>query len=257
MLLAIDIGNTNIVVGGIIDEKLIFEARLATDKKKTADQYGTELKSLLTIYDIAQENITGCVMASVVPPVLQCVCEGIKKALGLEPLIVGAGVETGLNIKMDKPSHVGSDRIVAAVGALENYKAPLILLDLGTASTIEVVDKDKNYIGGCIIPGARISLEALTSRTAQLPAISLEKPEKVIGKNTIECMQSGIMYGTAAMVDGMIERVEEELGDRATVIATGGIAKVIVPLCKRKIILEDELLLTGLNSIYKRNIKNK
>ena len=257
MLLAIDIGNTNIVVGGIIDDKLIFEARLATDKKKTSDQYGTELKSLLSIYDIDEKNITGCVMASVVPPVLQSVSEGLKKALGFDPLIVGPGVKTGLNIKMDNPSQVGSDRIVAAVGALENYKAPLILLDLGTASTIEVVDKNKTYIGGCIIPGARISLEALTSRTAQLPAISLEKPKRVIGKNTVECMQSGLMFGTAAMVDGMIERVEEELGDTATVIATGGIAKVIVPLCKHKIILEDELLLTGLNSIYKRNTKTK
>lgn len=255
MLLAIDIGNTNIVIGGIKNDKFVFEARLATDKKKTSDQYGTELKELLSIYDIEEKSITGCIIVSVVPPVLQSVNEGLRKALKFKPLIVGPGIKTGLNIKTDNPAQVGADRIVAAVGALENYKAPLILLDLGTASTIEVVDKNNNYVGGCIIPGARISLDALTSRTAQLPAISLEKPKRVIGKNTVECMQSGIMYGTASMVDGMIDRVEEELSDSATVIATGGIAKVIVPLCKHKIILEDELLLTGLNSIYKRNQK--
>ena len=170
-------------------------------------------------------------------------------------MVVDPGLKTGLNIHMDVPSQVGSDRIVIAVAALAEYKAPLILMDLGTATTIEVVEPENKYLGGIIFPGVKISLDALTSRAAQLPGISLDKPKAVIGKNTIDCMRSGMMFGTAAMIDGLVERIEEELGHPSTLIATGGMAQFITPLCKRDIILEKDLLLKGLNLIYKKNKK--
>jgi len=254
MLLAIDIGNTNIVIGGIKDDQIAFEARIATDRIKTSDQYGVEIKNMLSLFDVTAADIEDCIISSVVPPVFNSVRTGIMKVLGKPPLVVGPGIKTGLNIQMDTPSQVGSDRIVIAVAALAEYKAPLTLLDLGTATTIEVVGEGNTYLGGCIIPGVRISLEALSSRTAQLPGINLDTPKRVIGKNTVDCMRSGIMHGTAAMVDGMLDRVEEELGYSTTVVATGGMAQFIVPLCKREIKLERDLLLKGLNIIYKKNL---
>jgi type III pantothenate kinase len=160
-----------------------------------------------------------------------------------------------LNIHVDVPSQVGSDRIVIAVAALAEYKAPLILMDLGTATTIEVVEPENTYLGGVIVPGVKVSLDALTSRAAQLPGISLDQPRQVIGKNTVDCMRSGTMYGNAAMIDGLIDRIEEELGHSSTIIATGGLARFITPLCKREIIVEKDLLLKGLNILYKKNIK--
>ena len=255
MLLAIDIGNTNIVIGGIDGGAIAFEARIATDRIKTSDQYGAEIKSMLSLFDVHPRDIDGCIISSVVPPVFNSVRTGVIKVTGKPPMVVGPGIKTGLNIQMDTPSQVGSDRIVIAVAALAEYEPPLILLDLGTATTIEVVGKGSAYLGGCIIPGVRVSLEALTSRTAQLPGIRLDKPKKVIGKNTEDCMRSGIMYGTAAMLDGMLDRVEEELGCAATVVATGGMAQFIIPLCRREIRLEKDLLLKGLSIIYQKNCK--
>ena len=255
MLLAIDIGNTNIVIGGIRDGEISFEARIATDYIKTSDQYGAEIKSMLGLFDVKPCDVTDCIISSVVPPVFNSVRTGIMKVTGKAPMVVGPGLKTGLNIQMDTPSQVGSDRIVIAVAALSEYAPPLTLLDLGTATTIEVVGKGRTYLGGCIIPGVRISLDALTSRTAQLPGIRLDRPGKIIGKNTVDCMRSGIMYGTAAMLDGMLDRVEEELGFSTTVVATGGMAQFIVPLCRREIRLEKDLLLKGLNIIYQKNRK--
>ena len=253
MLLAIDIGNTNIVIGGIKNDKILFEGRIATDHIKTSDQYGVEIKNILSLFEVKPKDIDDCIISSVVPPVFNSVRTGIVKLTGREPMVVGPGIKTGLNIQMDTPSQVGSDRIVIAVAALAEFRPPLTLLDLGTATTIEVVGKGSTYLGGCIIPGVRVSLEALTSRTAQLPGIRLDRPGRVIGKNTVDCMRSGIMYGTAAMLDGMLDRVEEELGSRATVVATGGMAQFIVPLCRREIKLEKDLLLKGLNIIYQKN----
>ena len=253
MLLAIDIGNTNIVIGGIQDDKILFEGRIATDHIKTSDQYGVEIKNILSLFEVKPKDVDDCIISSVVPPVFNSVRTGIVKLTGREPMVVGPGIKTGLNIQMDTPSQVGSDRIVIAVAALAEFQPPLTLLDLGTATTIEVVGKGNAYLGGCIIPGVRVSLEALTSRTAQLPGIRLDKPKKVIGKNTIDCMRSGIMYGTAAMIDGMLDRVEEELGYSTTVVATGGMAQFVVPLCRRKIQVDRDLLLKGLNIIYKKN----
>lgn len=257
MLLAIDIGNTNITIGGIENDKIMFEARIATDRIKTSDQYGVEIKNILSLFDVPVSRIKDCIIASVVPPVFNSVRTGVVKVIGKQPIVVGPGIRTGLNIQVDNPSQVGCDRIVIAVAALAEYKPPLALLDLGTATTIDVVDKGNTYIGGCIMPGVHISMEALTSRTAQLPGISLDKPKRVIGRNTVDCMRSGIMYGTAAMLEGMLDRVEEELGYPTTVIATGGMAQFIAPLCHREIKLERDLLLKGLNIIYKKNTEEK
>ena len=255
MLLAIDIGNTNLVIGCIRDDKILFKARIATDSTRTSDQYGVEIKSMLEAYGVKRSDIDDCIISSVVPPVFNSVRTGVIKIIGKQPMVVGPGLKTGLNIHVDVPSQVGSDRIVIAVAALAEYKAPLLLMDLGTATTIESVEPDNVYMGGVIIPGVRVSLDALTSRAAQLPGISLDQPKQVIGKNTVDCMRSGMMYGTAAMIDGLVERMEEELGHRCTLIATGGLAQFITPLCKREIILDKDLLLKGLNIIYKKNKK--
>lgn len=255
MLLAIDIGNSNIVIGGIENDQIKFEARIATDRIKTSDQYGVEIKNILNLFEVSPQQVEDCIISSVVPPVFNAVRTGVIKLTGLTPMVVGPGIKTGLNIQMDNPASVGSDLIVAAVAALQEYRAPLMLIDMGTATTITVVDKDNTYIGGAIIPGVRVSAEALSSRAAQLPGIQLDRPKRAIGKNTVECMRSGIMFGAAAMLDGMIERMEAELGKQTTVVATGGIAQFVAPLCKREIRLEKDLLLKGLNIIYKKNKK--
>ncbi len=253
MLLAIDIGNTNLVIGCFQGDDLKFKARIATDYSRTSDQYGVEIKNMMEAYGVQVSDIDDCIISSVVPPVFNSVRTGVWKVIGKQPMVVGPGLKTGLNIQMDVPSQVGSDRIVIAVAALAEYRAPLILMDLGTATTMEVVEPENKYLGGVIFPGIRVSLDALTSRAAQLPGISLDNPKQVIGKNTVDCMRSGMMYGTAAMIDGLVERMEEELGHQCTLIATGGMAQFITPLCKRDIILDKNLLLKGLNVIYKKN----
>ena len=253
MLLAIDIGNTNIVIGCIRNDEIVFKARIATDRTRTSDQYGVEIKNMVEAYGVQLKDIDDCIISSVVPPVFNSVKTGVIKVIGKQPMVVGPGLKTGLNIHMDVPGQVGSDRIVIAVAALAEYEAPLVLMDLGTATTIEVVEPENVYMGGVIVPGVMVSLDALTSRAAQLPGISLDKPKSVIGRNTVDCMRSGMMYGTAAMIDGVVDRIEEELGHPSTLIATGGLAQFITPLCKHKIILEKELLLKGLNIIYKKN----
>ena len=255
MLLAIDIGNTNLVIGCIQDDQILFQARIATDRTRTSDQYGVEIKNMLEAFDVQISQITDCIISSVVPPVFNSVKTGVIKVIKKQPMVVGPGLKTGLNIHVDVPGQVGSDRIVIAVAALAEYQAPLILMDLGTATTIEVIEPENLYMGGVIFPGVKISLDALTSRAAQLPGISLDKPKTVIGKNTVDCMRSGMMYGTAAMIDGLVDRIEAELGHSCTLIATGGMAQFIAPLCKRKIVLEKDLLLKGLNLIYKKNIR--
>ena len=253
MLLAIDIGNTNIVIGCIQNDEILFKARIATDRTRTSDQYGVEIKNMLEAFGVHKEDISDCIISSVVPPVFNSVRTGVIKVIGKQPMVVGPGLKTGLNIKVEVPGQVGSDRIVIAVAALAEYDAPLILMDLGTATTIEVVEPGNTYIGGVIFPGVKISLDALTSRAAQLPGISLDKPKQVIGKNTVDCMRSGMMYGTAAMIDGIVDRIEAELGHSSTLVATGGMAQFITPLCRHSIILEKDLLLKGLNLIYKKN----
>ena len=255
MILAIDIGNTNIVLGCLEDSKILFEARMATDLVKTSDQYCAELKTMLSLFEVETEKIEGCIISSVVPPVLNSFRTAIRKLTGKQPLVVGPGIKTGLNIRMDNPTEVGADLIVAAVAAIEQYGKPLLLVDMGTATTITVVDDRGSFIGGCICPGLKISMEALTGRTAQLPGISLDAPQRAIGKNTRDCMRSGIMLGAAAMLDGLLDRMEAELGMEATIVATGGIAKFVLPLCRRNMIYDGSLMLKGLDLLYRRNIK--
>lgn len=255
MILAIDIGNSHIVLGCIENDKILFEARMATDRIRTSDQYCADLKALLDLYHADCSKIDGTIISSVVPPVLDAVSEAVRKIVDKRVYIVGPGLKTGINIRIDNPAEVGSDLIVAAVAGIQEYGTPLIIIDMGTATTFSVVDNQKAYLGGAICPGVMISLDALTSRTSQLPGIGLSVPKRVVGKNTVDCMQSGLLYGAAAMIDGMIERTEEELGYTAKVLATGGLSKFILPLCKRSIIYDDDLLLKGLNLIYKLNAK--
>ena len=258
MLLAIDIGNTNIVVGAMDKQsgEIIFIARTSTDRVKTGDQYAIQIKNILELYNIRSADICGAVVSSVVPPVSNAIISAIKTVCSkdINTLLVGPGIKTGLNILMDNPGQVGSDLIVNAIAALKEYKPPLAIVDMGTATTISVIDKDGNYIGGQIIPGVMISLNALSSLAAQLPAISLDSPKKVIGKNTIDCMRSGLIYGNAAMLDGVIERIEEELGSEVTAILTGGVSVCIAPFCKKKIVHDENLLLKGLFHVYNKNI---
>ena len=253
MILAIDIGNTNIVLGGLEGEKILFEARMATDLIKTSDQYCAELKSMLALFEVTPEAISGSIISSVVPPVLNSFKTAIRKLTGKACLVVGPGIRTGLNIRMENPAEVGSDLIVAAVAAIAEYGAPLLLVDMGTATTITAVAETGTFVGGCICPGVKISMEALTGRTAQLPGISLDEPQKAIGKNTRDCMRSGIMFGAAAMLDGLLDRMEAELGTPVKVVATGGIARFVIPLCRRELIYDRSLMLKGLGLLYRRN----
>ncbi len=256
MILALDIGNTNIVIGCMEKDRAYFVERVSTNSSKTELEYVVDFKTLLDLYQIKMENITGCIVASVVPPLNNIVTAALKKLLHVSPLLVGPGIKTGLNILMDNPGQLGSDLVVNAVAGLHYYGAPIIMIDMGTATTISVVDNRKNYIGGMILPGVRVSLDSLVNRTSQLPRISLDAPKKIIGKNTIDCMKSGIIMGQASCIDGMIERIWDELGYQAQVVATGGLAGCIVPYCKKKIVHDDELTLKGLEIIYRKNTES-
>lgn len=255
MILAIDIGNSNIVLGCLENGSIRFEARMATDRIKTEDQYCAELKSMLSLFDVSPADVEGSIVSSVVPLVQQVIVQALERLTGKSCLTVGPGLKTGLNIKIDNPAQAGSDLIVGAVAAIEAYGAPLCVIDLGTATTISVIDREGVFRGGTIAPGVMLSLNALSSGTAQLPAISLEQPRKVIGTNTVDSMRSGLLLGSAAMLDGMVARIEAELGYSTRVIATGGLAKFIVPLCKRTMEIDDNLLLCGLDLLYRRNVK--
>jgi len=253
MILTIDIGNSNIVLGGVEGSEICFEARLRTDATKTSDEYCIDLKMILDVYDVPATNIEGSIIASVVPQVLNSMQTAVKKLTGKSALVVGPGLKTGLNIQIENPAQTGADLVVGCVAALREHKAPMIIVDMGTATTMIVLDKNSAMIGGCIMPGVKISMDALTDRTALLPGLQLDQPKKAIGRNTIDCMRSGIMMGAACTIDGMIERMEAELGYETTVIANGGIAKFVLPMCKKKIIYDKDLLVKGLATLYREN----
>ena len=253
MILTVDIGNSNIVLGGVEGDEIVFEARLRTDSTKTSDEYCIDLKMILDVYKIQPDVIEGSIIASVVPQVLNSMQTAIKKLTGKTSLVVGPGLKTGLNIKIENPAQTGADLVVGNVAALREHKPPLIVIDMGTATTMTVLDETGALIGGCICPGVKISLDALTERTALLPGLQLDQPKKAIGRNTIDCMRSGIMMGAACMIDGMINRMEEELGYETTVIATGGIAKFVLPMCRKEIIYDKDLLVKGLATLYREN----
>ena len=255
MILAIDIGNTNIVLGCLEGRQILKEARMATDILKTSDQYCAELFGMLNLLEVDRKSIEGTIISSVVPPVLNSFRTAIIKLTGKKPLVVGPGIKTGINILLDNPAMAGGDLIVGAVAALAEYQPPLLLIDMGTATTITAIDARGNFLGGCVCPGVKISAEALSGKTAQLPAVSLEAPKRAIGRNTVDCMQSGLMMGHAAMVDGMLDRMEAELGGQANVVATGGIARFVIPMCRRKMVYDKDLLLKGLAILYENNKK--
>ena len=254
MILAIDIGNTNIVIGCFEGEKIVFTERLSTKHTATELEYAVSFKNVLEIYGIKTNEIDGGIISSVVPSLTNIIKRAIGKLTKNKILSVGPGLKTGLNIKMDNPAAVGADLVVGAVAAINEYQTPMIFFDMGTATTISAIDKDKNYIGTVIIPGLEVSLNSLVGGTSQLPKISLEAPEKVLATNTVDSMKSGILYSTASYIDGMIDRIAEEMGEIKTVVATGGLASTVIPLCKKNVILDDELLLKGLMIIYNKNV---
>ncbi len=253
MLLTIDIGNTNITLGLFEGEHLRSTARLSTVNGKTPDQYAVEIGQVLALHGEDVSLIGDAIISSVVPSVGSAVSAAVTLLCGVTPLMLGPGVKTGLNIRIDNPAQLGADLAAGAAGALGRYPLPCIIIDMGTATTLTVLDKHGNFLGGSIAAGVRLTLQALAEGTAALPMLHPTAPKAVIGRNTIDCMQSGIVYGTAAMLDGLIDRMEEELGEEATVVATGGLAREIICHCRKEIVYNETLLLDGLKTIYEKN----
>lgn len=254
MVLAIDIGNTNIVVGGFENDEIQFIERISTNKSSTALEYTVLIKTVLELNGLKDKPLEGGIISSVVPSVTNLLKSAVEKLTGKPVMVLGPGLKTGLKIQIDNPAQAGADLVAGAVAAVEFYPAPLIVIDMGTATTITAIDTEKAFIGGMIMPGLRSSVEALTGSTSQLPNISLEPPKRIVSTNTVDCMKSGVIYGTVCSIDGIIDRMEEELGYKCTVVATGGLSTIITPLCKRNIIVDDTLLLKGLMVIYNKNI---
>jgi len=253
MILAVDMGNSNIVLGVIDDRKTWFMERITTDTRRTDLEYAISIKNIFELHRINPRTLEGAILSSVVPPLNPTLLDAIRKVTGLNSKLVGSGMKTGINIKMDDPKKVGSDLIVDSVAAKANYPLPIIVIDMGTATTITALNQDGDYVGGIIYPGLRVSLDTLSTRTAQLPHIDLEQPGSILAKNTVESMRSGILYGTAAMMDGCIDRMEDALGCEATVVATGGLAPFVSPLCRHRILIDENLLLKGLLILYRKN----
>ncbi len=253
MILTIDIGNTNIVLGGFSDDTLTFVARIATDVSKTEDEYATKIRSVLALHGVEKTELKGAIISSVVPPLNTVMKKAIEYVYDVTPITVGPGIKTGINLKCDNPATVGADLICACVAAHHIYGSPALIIDMGTATKMMVMDDHGAFIGVSIIPGVKIALEALSGGTAQLPQISLEAPPSVLGKNTVDCMRSGVVFGNASMLDGMIDRFNEAMGQTLPVYATGGLASNIIPHCKHDIHFDDNLLLKGLYILYQKN----
>ncbi|MBQ7288214.1 MAG: type III pantothenate kinase [Clostridia bacterium] len=253
MLICVDIGNTNITLGGYKEEKLVFTARLTSDARRTADQYAVEIYDILRLNGHASAEVQGAILSSVVPTLTKSISMAFNKLCGFSPMMLGPGVKTGLNIKIDNPAQLGADLVAGAIGAMAKYPLPCIVIDMGTATTISAINEKGEFLGGAIAAGINLTLEALTKNTAQLPMVGIEAPKSAIGSNTIDCLKSGLVLGAAAMLDGLIDRMETELGQSATVVATGGLCGEIIPHCKRKIFVDDNLLLDGLKRIYEKN----
>ncbi len=255
MIIVADIGNTHIVVGGYEGENLRFISRISTDAHKTVDEYAVKLRAILELHGTSKKDIRGAAISSVVPPLTSTFKEAIKLVCGVDALVVGPGIKTGLNLIVDNPVTVGADLICACVGAKEHYSYPSVIVDMGTATKLMILDEKGAFIGVSIAPGAALGLKALTGGTAQLPQIDLNAPAVLLGKNTIECMRSGVVFGHAAMVDGLIDRMEEELGVTFEKIATGGLSQVIIPHCHHEITIDQNLVLEGIRLIYVKNCK--
>lgn len=254
MLLAVDIGNSYITLGGFNEDNLIFVSKVVTQTRNTEDQYAVELQSVMALHKVRVTDFTGAIISSVVPELTLTIKNVIAKLTGLEIMVVGPGLKSGLNILIDNPAQLGADLVAGAVAAISRYPMPCIIFDLGTATAASVIDKKGNFRGGVISAGVGTTLEALTSRTALLTNVSIEAPPSVIGKNSYQCMQSGLVYGTACLIEGLANKIELELGDTATLIATGGLAKDIVRHCNREILVCENLVLEGLRIIYLKNL---
>ena len=252
MIFALDVGNTNIVFGCIKDGKILFEGRLETDRDRTEMEYAALIKSILDIQKINISDFSGAIISSVVPPVNTALKRAVSMIFGCNPYIIDVKSNHGLIIDIDRPETLGHDLITAAVAALAEYKPPIIIFDLGTATTISIIDKNSHYAGSVITTGLKLSQQALSANAAQLPGISLDAPVSVIGKNTQDAMKSGLIIGCAAMMDGMIERIERELGAPASVVTTGGFAPVVTELCTHNAVCDKELVLKGLWILYNR-----
>lgn len=253
MFLAIDIGNTNIVLGVFNGDELVTSLRMFTRKDALADEYSVLFNDMLRLNGVEPSDIDGCVISSVVPKLTNRIADAVEKISASKPVIVAAGVKTGINILIDNPAQLGSDMVANAAGAISRYKLPVIVIDLGTAMTFSVIDEAHTFHGGVITAGVRTALDGLTERTSQLPDISIEAPASVVGKNTVDSMKSGIVFGAASLIDGMIERISDEFGRDFTVVATGGMSSYIVPQCKNQIAIDPDLMLYGLLEIHKRN----
>jgi len=251
MILAVDVGNTNIVLGVLDGDDIVVTGRLSTNIYETEEEYAMKLHSFLNIHNA--NEIDGAIISSVVPALIGTLKKAIKLITGVSAMVVGPGIKTGLSIKIDDPSQLGADLAVGAVAAKAKYPCPIIIFDLGTATTGTVVDKNGDFIGGFIANGVMASLNALSSKTALLPQIDLTAPKKIIGTNSIDSMKSGAVIGTAAMLDGFIERYEDELGEKASVVITGGLSKAIAKNCRHEVNFEENLLINGLKIIYDKN----
>lgn len=253
MILGLDVGNTNIVLGVFDDKKLLVSWRISTNRNQTADEYGMIIKNLFEDAKIPVSDIEAVVISSVVPPLMSALDGMCKKYFGFEPLVVGPGIKSGMPIKYENPREVGADRIVNAVAGYELYGGPLIIVDFGTAITFCAVSGQGEYLGGAIAPGIGISTEALFSKAAKLPRVELVRPQSAIGKNTIVSMQSGIIFGFVGLVEEMIKRIKKELGAPAFVVATGGQAEMIARETHVIDKVDPILTLYGLRIIYERN----
>lgn len=257
MILTINIENTNTIIGCSENSEFIFVESISTNTSRTELEYAISLKNIFELHKLEISKVEGAIISSVVPPVTSIVKGAVKRILGKEAIVIGPGVKTGLNIMTDNPAQLGSDLVANAVAGIAKYEAPMMIVSMGTATTISVINEKKQYVGGMIIPGIQVSSESLTRETAQLPKIGLEKPKRAIGTNTIECMRSGLIYGNAACIDGSIARIEKELGfSVATIVATGEYIRHILPHCERKMCLDETLLLEGLKLIYEKNQKS-
>lgn len=257
MILAIDVGNTNIVLGAIRDGEQIFSARLSSDRSKTADQYALDIQGILTMHGIRPAELEGGILSSVVPYLQTVIPQAVKILTGMDIMVVGPGIKTGLNIRMDDPGTVGSDLIVAAVAARAKYAPPIAIIDMGTATTLSVIAENGSYVGGMIIPGLWVSVNALSAKAAQLPYIDLSGPTKLLGTNTVDCMRAGAVIGTAAMLDGLLDRLEAELGKPVSAVLTGGVSPTVAPYCRRKFHMEPDILIAGLQILYEKNAPAK
>lgn len=253
MILAIDVGNSHIVLGCIEDGEILDISRIRTSPRATDMEYAMKLKSVLEFHRRPFDGFEGAIISSVVPPVTEKLVSAVRSLTGLECLVVGPGIKTGLNVRIDDPATLGGDLLVGSVAAMVYYRLPAIVMDLGTATTIMAIDGQGVYRGGAILPGVNIGLEALASGTSLLPRIAVVPPEKAIATNTVDAMRSGAVFGTAATLDGMIDRMEAELGETCCLIATGGLASSIVPWCRHEIVCDDDLLLKGLWALYRKN----